>query len=78
MQNGKWYRGYMLLCHNLLHSTSETVFYFKNQNPYTFSELCKTNTIRDTDIRDTDTHGEAPQEEYGMTLMDILRLQTID
>lgn len=57
------------------------MFVFKNQikSPYTYNELCETNTIQDTvnDIGDTNAYyGKAPQEGYGMTYMDLLMLKT--
>ena len=57
------------------------MYFFKNQSPYTLSELCETNTIQDTPgIGDTNGYyyGEAPhvQEGFGMTFMDLLMLKT--
>ena len=52
------------------------MFVFKNQikSPYTYNELCETNTIRDTVSNIQDTN--ASQEGYGMTFMDLLMLKT--
>lgn len=56
------------------------MFVFKNQikSPYTYNELCETNTIRDTvnNIQDTNAYEKAPQEGCEMTFMDLLMLKT--